>query len=186
MALTRATVFWTVLAVFLLPQVTRAADELHILTLGDWGIDSALQANGGGTRRWVSLQQKTGNHPSAVLLLGDNFYVKLTGADDPRFKTFFEDTYNAKQLNIPFYAVMGNHDYSTGDLPFEMEYAKKNSTRLKIPSRWYRLDLPAEKPVATILMLDSDAPPTLMKQADWDDEQNVAEIGTGQAARSLA
>ena len=126
--------------------------ELHLLTLGDWGINSPERGQVGA--EMGKFAAKKGNHPAAVLLLGDNFYVKLSGADDPLIQSFFEKTYDAKKLNVPFYAVMGNHDYSTGNLPIEMEYARSGKTRLKIPSRWYRLDLPAEKPVATILMLD--------------------------------
>jgi tartrate-resistant acid phosphatase type 5 len=157
-----------VLALILTTSLAHAADDLHLLTLGDWGIDSPERAEVGA--EMGKFASKNGNHPAAVLLLGDNFYVKLSGVDDPRIQTFFEKTYDDKNLNIPFYAVMGNHDYSTGDMPVEMEYASSKNTRLKIPSRWYRLDLPAEKPVATILMLDSCAPPTLMKQEDWDEE----------------
>jgi len=166
-------IWLTLLVVLLATSLSRAQkatprDELQLLTVGDWGINSPARGEVGAEMGKFATSK--GNHPAAVLLLGDNFYVKLSGVDDPRIQTFFEKTYDAKKLNLPFYAVMGNHDYSTGNLPIEMEYAKTEKTRLKIPSRWYRLDLPAEKPVATILMLDSCAPPTLMKQADWDEE----------------
>ena len=132
MIFARTHLLWVLVALHWTPSVLQAAEtpapskqgDLHLLTLGDWGIDAPARTEVGA--EMGKFATKNGNHPSAVLLLGDNFYVKLTGADDPRFKTFFEDTYSAKQLNIPFYAVMGNHDYSTGDLPFEMEYAKKN------------------------------------------------------------
>lgn len=149
------------------------AQELRLLTLGDWGIDAPARVEVG--KAMADYADKT-FHPSAVLLLGDNFYVKLTGINDPRIGEFFERTYDARKLNVPFYAVMGNHDYSTKNLPIEMEYARKNDTRLKIPSRWYRLDLPAEKPLVTILMLDSDAPPSLMSQADWDAENKWLDV----------
>jgi len=52
-----------------------------------------------------------------------------------------------------------------------MDYAKRPGTRLKIPSKWYRLDLPVEKPLVTVLMLDSDAPPApLMDESEWKAE----------------
>ena len=155
----------------------RGEDELHLLTVGDWGINSPARGEVGAEMGKFASEAKV--KPAAVLLLGDNFYVKLTGVTDPLIQTFFEKTYDAKKLDIPFYAVMGNHDYSTGNWTIEMEYARSGNTRLKIPSRWYRLDLPAEKPVVTVLMLDSDSPPGLMKQADWgaETEWMKAELG---------
>ncbi|HVK73973.1 MAG TPA: metallophosphoesterase [Kofleriaceae bacterium] len=45
-----------------------------------------------------------------ALLLGDNIYDDgVTGTDDMQWQTKFEQPYAA--LNIPFYAVLGNHDY---------------------------------------------------------------------------
>jgi len=157
------------------------SSELRLLTLGDWGIDAPARNEVGRT---MAVYARKTQRPDAVLLLGDNFYVKLTGITDPRIQEFFEQTYDRTRLNVPFYAVMGNHDYSNVNVPIEMDYARKNDTRLKIPSRWYRLDLPAEKPVATILMLDSCAPPTLMSQTDWDAENKwiAAELAKPHAA----
>jgi hypothetical protein len=141
--------------------------ELRLLALGDWGIDSPARAQvGDAMARFAS---QPGRRPDAVLLLGDNFYVKLTGIADPQIQTFFEKTYDPAKLSVPFYAVMGNHDYSNKDVNIEMEYARSRDTRLKIPARWYRLELPVEKPLVTMLMLDSDAP-NLMSRQDWDTE----------------
>jgi len=153
------------------PSRARAAgqsDEVRLLTVGDWGIDSpARQEVANGMAGYAA---RPGKHPDAVLLLGDNFYVKLAGADDPQIQTFFEKTYDRSRLDMPFYAVMGNHDYKNDDVNIELSYAQRPGTRLKIPARWYRLDLPSQKPIVTVLMLDSDAPPDLMKPQDWDSE----------------
>src|SRR5687767_4349298 len=47
-----------------------------------------------------------------AMLLGDNFYdVGVTAVDDPQFATKFENVYNG--LDMPFYIVLGNHDYGT-------------------------------------------------------------------------
>jgi hypothetical protein len=139
--------------------------ELRLLTLGDWGIDSPARKQVG--EAMAKFAAEPGQRPDAVLLLGDNFYVKLSGVADGQIQSFFEQTYDPARLNVPFYAVMGNHDYSNDDVKIEMEYTRSRDTRLKIPSRWYRLDLPVEKPLVTVLMLDSDAPPNLMTQQDW-------------------
>ena len=48
-----------------------------------------------------------------VLLLGDNFYeLGVTGVDDPQFQSKFEVPYAG--LDVPFYPVLGNHDYGRG------------------------------------------------------------------------
>jgi hypothetical protein len=146
----------------------RAADEVKLLTLGDWGVNSPARSEVG--RAMAIFATQPGNTPDGVLLLGDNFYVKLSGVDDPQIQTFFEKTYDAEKLNVPFYAVMGNHDYRNDDVRIEMDYARSGHTRLKIPARWYRLEFPSDKPLVTVLMLDSDAPPDLMKQKDWEEE----------------
>jgi len=48
------------------------------------------------------------------LLLGDNFYPDgVASADDPQWKTKFEQPYaEILAAGIPFYAVLGNHDYA--------------------------------------------------------------------------
>jgi hypothetical protein len=50
--------------------------------------------------------------PSFVISTGDNFYSHgLKGPDDPYFKQTFSDMYSAPSLQVPWYAVLGNHDY---------------------------------------------------------------------------
>ncbi len=48
------------------------------------------------------------------LLLGDNFYPDgVASPDDPQWKTKFEQPYaEILAAGIPFYAVLGNHDYA--------------------------------------------------------------------------
>lgn len=141
-------------------------DVLNLFAVGDWGYDSP-------NRQIVAdAMAKTASDPahapSAVLLLGDNYYVKISDVDDPIIQTFFEKTYDAQILNVPFYAVLGNHDYTSHDDVIELAYAARGHTRFTIPSRWYRLDLPADHPLATILMLDTDH--DYMSASTWQDE----------------
>ena len=119
----------------------------------------------------------------AALVLGDNFYVPLRGPNDPVFKSFFEDTYDAKRLDFPFYVVLGNHDYETVEghhkYEWEMRYAVDHPrSRWKLPSRWYRLDLPAGRPLVTLLMLDSDkenGPRGSLLPVEWKDQRDWLE-----------
>jgi tartrate-resistant acid phosphatase type 5 len=50
------------------------------------------------------------------VLLGDNFYPDgVTSADDPQWKAKFEDPYaELLAMGVPFYPVLGNHDYADG------------------------------------------------------------------------
>jgi tartrate-resistant acid phosphatase type 5 len=126
---------------------------VNFLAMGDWGSGSPKQKIVAETL--ASYAQKQGNI-QAVVLAGDNFYMKLSGVDDPVWKTVFEDVYDSKRLNMPFFAVLGNHDYQENKAQIELDYAKKNPTsRWKMPARWYRVNIPQEKPLVALIMLDS-------------------------------
>jgi predicted MPP superfamily phosphohydrolase len=69
-----------------------------------------------------------------VLLLGDSFYPDgVRGVDDPRWRTHFEDVYDAGRLPLPFYAVAGNHDYKQR-IEAQVAYGYR-STRWRMPAR---------------------------------------------------
>jgi tartrate-resistant acid phosphatase type 5 len=93
----------------------------------------------------------------AALVCGDSFKVKLAGPDDPQFRQGFEEMYGAQTLNMPFLAVLGNHDCESKNAAAELDYAAKHpDSRWKMPGRWYRRDMPAAQPLVTVLMLDSN------------------------------
>ena len=74
-----------------------------------------------------------------------------------------------KQLPMPFFACLGNHDYDGNNLNIESDYVRQNpASRFKLPDRWYRVDLPAEKPVVTVLMLDSNM--ELLGEVRWNQQ----------------
>jgi len=139
------------------PAHTVAAGErqVNILTFGDWGGDTrARERNATAMANYV---KDSGRPFDATLLLGDNFYTPLKKLDDPQWKRLFEDGYDRKALNMPFYVVMGNHDYKGDSANIQLEYTKAHpESRWKLPQRWYRLDLPADKPLVTFFMLDTN------------------------------
>ena len=60
----------------------------------------------------------------------------------------------------PAYAVLGNHDYETcrgNKVEIELAYTNHNS-RWTMPRRWYSVKLPKEKPLLTLICLDSNFP----------------------------
>lgn len=101
----------------------------------------------------------------ALLCIGDNFYSKDKApggfsVDSPRWKTDIEDMYPASAFPGPMYGVLGNHDYhdNIGGQDVQIAYTKKAGVRWKMPSKWYRVDLGGDKPLLTLLCLDSNLP----------------------------
>src|SRR4051812_22226018 len=81
-------------------RTTNAAEpEVNVLAMGDWG------NNGPGQKliaKTLSNYVGEGDRKfSAMLLAGDNFYVKLSGVKDPLWQTMFEERYDAKTLSFP-------------------------------------------------------------------------------------
>jgi tartrate-resistant acid phosphatase type 5 len=136
-----------------------AGRQVNLLALGDWGAETKAEAEvARGMKTYVEGHDFK---PDAVLLLGDNFYMTLSGGvKDARWQRMFEQKYDSNFLSASFYAVLGNHDYSTNSDRVELEYAKAHpDSRFKMPGRWYRADLPPEHPIVTLIALDSDTEP---------------------------
>jgi tartrate-resistant acid phosphatase type 5 len=147
------------------PADDKQPPEVNLLAMGDWGANNAFQ-------RQIASSMKTyvaGKHIplDAVLLVGDNFYVRLRGTDDPMWQTVFERMYDPAVFNAPFYAVFGNHDYEHGKAQIEFQYAVDHpDSRWKLPALWYRRDIPADHPLVTLLMLNSNK--DRLSNQQWD------------------
>lgn len=112
------------------------SQEVRLLFVGDTG-------TGGDSQRAVARQLEslcTAIDPTGVVLLGDNFY--MTGVDsvsDPLWDSRFEKMYGGECLEkIPFYAVLGNHDYRS--VPeAQIAYTRERGGRWTMPARYYSL-----------------------------------------------
>lgn len=78
-----------------------------------------------------------------VQLLGDNLYPSgAASTSDPVWQQKFEAPYAA--VNLPFYAVLGNHDYGADGAGTDFAKGKNEidysnvSTKWKMPSAYYR------------------------------------------------
>ena len=78
-----------------------------------------------------------------VQLLGDNIYDSgVTSVTDPQWQTKFEIPYMG--VNLPFYVVLGNHDYGGNGAGTEFDKAKweilytASSMKWKLPANHYR------------------------------------------------
>lgn len=128
-----------------------------MLAFGDWGWTNSPQQQ-------MCAEQMAAyavsNHVrfDAAVLLGDNFYYGMTdGVEDPRWQIEFEQAYDSTVLAMPFYAALGNHDYEGKKAATELAYALRNpKSRWKMPGKWYRVEIPEENPLVSILVLDSN------------------------------
>jgi hypothetical protein len=143
------------------PATDFSGDGIHLLAIGDFGSGNSHQA--AVARRMAEFSKELSGPVSTVLALGDNFYGKL--APD-RFRRHFEDMYSKENFACPFYACLGNHDYSPpydggqgrAKAQMQLDYAKENpSSRWKMPAKWYAIELPdAKNPLVRIIVLDGN------------------------------
>jgi len=80
-----------------------------------------------------------------VQLLGDNVLPNgVTSSADPQFATKFETPYAS--VDLPFWAVLGNHDYGGSGAgnefekgPYQVEYSALSSAKFELPALyWHR------------------------------------------------
>ena len=95
-----------------------------------------------------------------VLMLGDNIYNSgVEALDDFQFDTKFELPY--QDINLPFYMVLGNHDYGGANSGLGYEFKKsvyqarytEKSTKWKMPRHYYQFT----KANITFFALDTNA-----------------------------
>eukprot|EP00922_Rhytidocystis_sp_ex-Travisia-forbesii_P007817 GHVS01011572.1.p1 GENE.GHVS01011572.1~~GHVS01011572.1.p1 ORF type:complete len:454 (+),score=54.48 GHVS01011572.1:93-1364(+) len=123
-----------------IPSATRpiGVEEAHggvsFLTMGDWGLPGSRQAQ---VAHWMSVAAAKLS-VRYVLALGDNFYphgVKSSDAPDWQVLT---DLFGQKSLQqIPFYAILGNHDYHTNPYSQIARHYLHSSQRWYMPNYWY-------------------------------------------------
>ena len=93
-----------------------------------------------------------------VLLLGDNIYPSgVSSVDDDQFQTKFEVPY--AEINIPFYPVLGNHDYGASGIGidvtksfYQIQYSQRSS-KWTMPKHFYQFT----KADVTFFALDTNA-----------------------------
>ena len=129
-----------------------ASPGIRCLVIGDWGTGHSLQSQIAGGMQAFARQ----THPQFVISTGDNFYPRgVTSVDDPMFRTIFEDVYTGADLQIPWYAALGNHDHF-GSIQSQISYSE-HSSRWRLPSAWYRFSQAHDGVSADFFILDTDA-----------------------------
>jgi tartrate-resistant acid phosphatase type 5 len=106
---------------------------LNFVVVGDWGRRGTKRQREVAARMDV-VCRKAG--VDFIISTGDNFYPNgVLSETDDAWQYSFEQVYNGTSLQIPWYPVLGNHDYG-GDPDAQVRYSM-NSSRWKMPARYY-------------------------------------------------
>ncbi|MCS7176896.1 MAG: metallophosphoesterase [Candidatus Kapabacteria bacterium] len=127
-----------------------AADStLRWIVIGDWGTGSVTQRR--VARAMAAIARRAPIH--FILSTGDNIYPSgVLAADDPQWSTKYERIYSDSSLQVPWYAVLGNHDYR-GRPEAQIAYSRRSS-RWRMPERYYSVTqtLPDGTPVLFVAL----------------------------------
>jgi acid phosphatase len=112
---------------------TENKSALNFLLVGDWGRmgdkDQQIVAD------QMAVAAKAAD-AKLVISVGDNFYEDgVASVDDPHWQGSFEKVYAAPSLQVPWWAVLGNHDYH-GNCDAQIAYHEKNP-RWNMPARYF-------------------------------------------------
>lgn len=142
-----------------------AADSLHFVALGDTGSGGPDQKKVAEAIAKYAETNKGSNAVDFVLLLGDNFYSDgVKTVDDPQWQDKFEKMYDAKRLPMPFYVVLGNHDWRNDAPDAELEYSKVHpDSRWKMDGHFFKRQFPSKPdntntaPLVDFFFIDTEA-----------------------------
>ncbi len=110
--------------------------SLNFLAVGDWGRQGEFHQSEVARRMGESAAELSAQF---VVSVGDNFYNDgVMGVDDPAWRNSYENIYTAPSLQVPWYAILGNHDYR-GNSQAQLDYSTR-SKRWRLPSRWYQFE----------------------------------------------
>lgn len=113
---------------------TRPTKGCTFAVLGDWGRDTPEQHHVAAAMGLAAAEARS----DFVLAIGDNFYSDgVTSVDDPLWQSVFEGVYTHPALQVPWYALLGNHDYR-GNPQAQIDYAAR-SKRWRMPARYYQV-----------------------------------------------
>ncbi|GAA4323702.1 tartrate-resistant acid phosphatase type 5 family protein [Flaviaesturariibacter amylovorans] len=118
-------------------ETERAArgDSLTFLVFGDWGKYGGQQQQAVADRMDI-----VGRHHGIrfIISTGDNFYYAgVRNTSDRHWQASFEEVYNRSGHQVPWYPVLGNHDYGTNPQA-QIEYSAL-SERWRMPARYHSL-----------------------------------------------
>jgi tartrate-resistant acid phosphatase type 5 len=106
---------------------------LSFLVFGDWGREGQHHQTDVGKQMGIAAANRK---CPFIISVGDNFYESgVASATDRQWQTSFENIYTAPSLAVPWYVILGNHDYR-GEPEAQLEYAKTHPN-WKMPGRYF-------------------------------------------------
>lgn len=151
--------------------------SLSFLVLGDWGMGNVAQQQVADAMSEFAAH----THVDLIMTTGDNFYPDgVQSVVDPLWKSYFEDVYLTSSLRgIPWYVVLGNHDY-LGDINAQIDYGAAHPD-WRMPDRYHEVTINIKNGVSVqMLFLDTNiaidtyrARPDIFHHIDeveWGDE----------------
>ncbi len=152
-------------------EVPEIVDEVRLAVFGDWGSGDRNQI---AVRDALEIVAHDTGGFHGGLLLGDNFYWDgVKSLDDPKWRLYFEEPYDTRHLGrLPWYAVLGNHDYK-GNVQAQIDYTKKSQGRWHMPAHYFRIDFGPKgtQPFLSVFALDTNpefkATPQWQEQLAW-------------------
>jgi len=114
---------------------------LNFLAFGDWGRRGEADQAEVAQQMGITAQNIGARF---VISVGDNFYEDgVASVDDHQWQTSFEKVYTAPSLQVPWYVILGNHDYHA-NCDAQIAYSK-TSSRWQMPSRYFMQSHPLDK-----------------------------------------
>jgi acid phosphatase len=140
---------------------------VRFLVVGDWGTGAAFQKRVAAAMAAKAESEK----PQFILSTGDNIYNSgVSSVDDPQWKTKFEDVYTAQSLELPWYAILGNHDHRS-NIQAQIDYHTKNP-RWNMPARYYKISK-AIDPSTSVEIFAIDTDPINRNDTAFIAQQNI-------------
>jgi len=123
--------------------VVQAASAVTFVSLGDWG-GAGISTNPSDYHRLneIHVAKQLGKTMGAVdakflINTGDNFYYcGVHSVTDSLWNTDFENVFTEKATFVPWYGVLGNHDYAY-NTSAQLKYKSPNNDRWQLPSPYY-------------------------------------------------
>ena len=157
-------------SVFLLVATANKASQEKKLTFffyGDWGNNVNVSLSESGipyeeTKVANAVAQKAAEvQPSFFVMLGDNFYDNgVTSIEDPLWQAYYKSIYTSPSTEVPWYVVLGNHDYYSGHPLAEVQYTtslQNSDNRWNMPSNFYTkvFNVPGSQRTLEIFFVDT-------------------------------
>lgn len=152
-----------------LQRCLASGESLNFLIVGDWGWEGSFNASAVAYQMGVFGWR---NNAQFVLALGDNFYDDgVANTTDRLWTTTFHDVYTASSLQIPWYPILGNHDYH-GNVQAQIDRSVEAGENIwKMPAKYYTVTKTISNgAILSIINID-----TAILEPDHDDTQSLLE-----------